>query len=258
MILTPQQASVEFGILLSKIIRQLSKNEAENLELIKMVCSFLTVGDDQSSLLFSDEQQEAIQACDNMRTLFTKTFRHMWRWDDFSLLKTIIQSLDSADGCETLIEQYEKKLYSQIKLKEIQEFCKQECTSLPRGYHKMVAIVQEKSFLSITLEEYNEIKAFILQNCKVEPYIISPFIKASVSSLLLEWLIPSSAVSHMIKMATDNSKEFIVQNFVLLKISSMKIFDKRDNVSYVNNEFICMHLNNSYVAMSLVQKCCEY
>ena len=234
---TPEQASIEFGILLANILKELCKNEVENLDLIKVVCSYLTVKDDPSALLFNEEQREEIDACDNIRILFKKNLRHCIRCDDFSLLKTIVESLDSPH-CIKLIDQFEKKLYSKMKLKEIHEHCKQESRDLPVGYHKMVAIVTKKSFFHITLEEYTELKEFIMKNCKVEPYVMSPFTDLSVGSLLLEWLIPSTAVSHMIEMATINANVFITQNFIFLKISSTVIFDRRDNVS-----FICVYIH---------------
>ena len=195
------------------------------------MCSYLTVKDDPTALLFNEEQREAIDACSNIRTMFKKNLCHCLRWDDFSLLKKIVQSLGSANHCVELIEQYEKKIYSEMKLQEVHDYCKQKSKDLPEGYHKMVAIVQDKIFYRITLDEYKELKEFISQNCKVEPYVISPFTKASVSSLLLEWLVPLTAVSHMIEMATLNANVFITQNFVYFKISSTVIFDKRDNVS---------------------------
>ena len=228
---TPEQASAEFGFLLSNIIKELSKNEMENLDLIKFICSHLTVKGDPSTLVFNDKQQEEIDGCGNIRTLFKKKFLHpCLRWDEFSFLKTIVQSLNS-EYCVELINQFEKKLYSKMKLKEIHEHCKQENKDIPEGYHKMIAIVANKSFLHITLEEYRELKEFILKHCKVEPYVMSPFTEAGFGSLLLEWFVPSSAVSHMIEMATVNANVFITQNFVYLKISSTVIFDKRDNVS---------------------------
>ena len=228
MILTPIQASSEFGILLIKIIKELTKNEAENLESIKIMCSCLMIKDD---LFFNEDQQEAIDTCSNIRTMFTKNLRHCWRWDDFSFLKKIIESLDSANHCEQLLDQYEEKIYTQMKLQDIYEYCQQQKQNLPEGYHKMVAIVKNKIFSRITLEEYKELKDFISKNCKVESYVISPFTNASISSLLLEWWIPLTAVPHMIEMATINANVFISQNFVYLKISSTVIFDKRNNVS---------------------------
>ena len=122
-------------------------------------------------------------------------------------------------------------MYSKMKLKDIHEYCKQESKDLPEGYHKMAAIVEKKSFLRITLEEYMELKEFISQHCKVEPYVITPFTELGFGSLLLEWFVPSTAVPHMIEMATVNANIFITQNFIFMKISSKMIFDKRDNVS---------------------------
>ena len=231
MIFIPEEASTEFGILLSNIIKELSKNEGENLELIKDVCSSLTVKGNPNILLFNEDQQEEINACGNIRTLFRKNLRQCWRWDDFTFLKNLVQSLDSNDHCVQLIHQYEAKIYSKIKLKDIHEYCKQESKGLPEGYHKMVAIVKNKSFFCITLEEYRELKEFISQHCKVDPYDISPFTDAWLGSLLLEWFVPLTAVPHMIEMATVNANVFIAQNFMFLKISSTVIFDKRDNVS---------------------------
>jgi len=53
LITTPEQASSEFAILLINIIKELKKNESENLEIIKGVCSFLTVKGDPDVLLFN-------------------------------------------------------------------------------------------------------------------------------------------------------------------------------------------------------------
>ena len=123
LILTPKQASSEFGVLLANIIKELAKNEADNLELIKVMCSCLTVEDDPNALFFNEEQQETINACGNIRTLFTTKLRHCWRWDDFSFLKKIVQSSDSSEQCEHLLDQYEKKLSIEMKLQDIYEYC---------------------------------------------------------------------------------------------------------------------------------------
>ena len=214
MILTPEQASIEFGFLLANIIKELVKNESVNLETIKVMCSCLTIEQHSDALYFNEEQQEAIDACSSIRRLFTRNLRDCWRWDDISLLKKIVQSLDSSDHCERLLDQYEKKIYVQMKLQEIHEYCQHEKQNLPEGYHKMVAIIRDKIFSQITLEEYNKLRDFVSEHCKVEPYVISPFIKADDSSLLLEWMIPLNAVPHMIEMATINASAFIALNFI--------------------------------------------
>lgn len=232
-IITPDQASSEFSTLMMNIIRELKKNETEYLEAIKDICSFLTIKGDPSILLFNEKQQEAIGACDNIRTLFTKHLRGCWRFDEFPLLKVIIQSL-GLHQCEEMVNQYEKKFYSKMKLQEIHEHCKQERQTVPAGYHKMVAIVENKIYSRITKEEYDELKIFISKHCGVEEYFLSPFYKVAPSSLILEWFISVTVVSHMVEMASRNTNVFILNSFVYLKISSHVIFDKRnDTVSSV-------------------------
>ena len=232
LIKTPHQASSEFAILLSNIIKELKKNEAENLETIKNVCSFLTIKDDPGVLLFNEDQQEAIDACDNVRTLFTKNLRGCWRWDDFSLLRFLIQSLESSECCEAMLNQFEEKIDSQMKLKEIYEHCIMEERDIPIGYDKMVAIVNRKIFSRITIEEYKELKQFISSHLEVKPCVIPPVYKAATSSLILEFFIPKTAISHMVETATKHKDEFVKESFVYLRISLNVIFDLRQNLLY--------------------------
>ena len=235
MIVTPDQASDEFAILMKNIIKELKKNETEYLEDIKVTCAYLTVRGDPHVFLFNEEQREAIAACNNLRTLFTGHLRHCWRFDEFALLKRIIQSIDS-DHCEEMLNQYEKKLSISIKLRDIHEYCKQEKQPIPAGYHKMVAIVENKIYSRITKDEYDELKEFILKHCELEEHFLLPFSSAAPSSLILEWFVSVTAVSYMVKAATRNVDMFIMNGFVYLRISSHVIFDKRNNmVSIVSN-----------------------
>ena len=182
MLMNPKQASIEFGILLVGIIKELTNNEAENLDLIKVMCSCLTVEHDPSALLFNEEQQKAIEACGSIRKLFMKDLRGCWQWDNFSYLKKIVESLDS-DKCIQLLNQYEKKLEIRMKLQVTYEKCQNEKQSLPEGYHKMVAIVQDKTFSRITTEEYKELEDFVSHHCRVLPYDVSSCNKIEESSM---------------------------------------------------------------------------
>ena len=166
---------------MASIIRELRKNESENLETIKRVCSFLTIKDDPNEFLFNEKQQEAIEACDDLRTLLIKNLRHCWRWDDTSFLKQMIQPLESSDHCEEMLFQYEQKLDIQMKLQQIYHHCIQEKIEVPGGYDKMVAIVHDKIFSRITKEEYDQLKEFIAAHCGVQSYVIPPFHKATTS-----------------------------------------------------------------------------
>ena len=234
LITTPDQASTEFAILLMNIIKELKKNESENLETIKGICSFLTIKGEPGVLLFNEEQQEAIDACDNVRTLFTKNLRGCWRWDDFSMLRILVQSLESSEQCEAMLNQFEQKIDSQMKLQKIYEHCIQEKRDIPDGYDKMVAIVRHKIFSRITKEEYDKLKEFISSHLEVKFYVIPPFDKAAHSSLVLEFFVPATAIVHMVETATKHMDEFVKESFVYLRISLTVIFDLRQNVSYSN------------------------
>ena len=222
----PDKASTEFSILMNSIIKELKKDEDDNLETIKNICSFLTIKDDPDTLLFSEEQQKAIDGCSQIGVLFRKHLRGYWRWDDFSLLKAIVQYLDS-ETCTEMLCQYELKFYCKMKLKDIHEQLKKKNLDIPIGYHTMIAVVENKIFSKITKEEYDELKSFIAKYCGVNDYAIFPLYSAEESSLRLVWFIPSTAVSHMVETATRNSFMFIISAFVYLRISSKVILDRR-------------------------------
>ena len=180
MIITPAQASTEFTILMKNIIKELKKNESEYLENIKDTCAYLTIKGDPNVFLLNEDQREAITACDNIKTLLTEHLCGCLRYDNFPLLKKIIQSIDS-DRCEEILNQYEKKISILMKLQDIHEHCKREKQRVPPGYHEMVAIVENKIYSRITKEEYDELKEFVLRHCKVEEYFLFPFCRAAPS-----------------------------------------------------------------------------
>ena len=227
---TPDEVSVEFGILLNEIIEELEKNETKNLRKLKTISSTLTIHKNSKIRLFNDRQMEEIQACNSIDTILTQKLRHCYRWDDCSMLYKLMLSVNST-SCLSLIENFEVKVNSEMKLQQIHEHCKQKGFEFSEEYHKIVAIVDRKIFSIITLEEYHVLKHFISKQCGVEDYVISPFIKASSSSLILEWYIPVTAVDHMIEVASSNKINFAENCFVYLKISSSVIFDHRDTVS---------------------------
>ena len=182
----PPHESIEFGTLLEEIIKELQKDEAINLTLLKVVCSTLTIRDNP---FFSDEKLKEIQACNNVRTLLKINLRHCYRWDDFSFLTNLMSSIHS-EKCIDLLKLFRVKVHSRIKLQEIYGQGQQKGRSFTEEYHKMVAIVN-KRFLEITKEELDKLKYFISDQCSVEHYIISPFIKDS-SSLFVSKFINTS------------------------------------------------------------------
>ena len=67
----------------------------------------------------------------------------------------------------------------------------------------------------------------IAEYCGVESYVLSPFLNMSPSSLLLEWLVPSTAITHMVENATKNKHIFIKESFVHLIIANIVVLDNK-------------------------------
>ena len=227
---TADKASMEFGLLVDEIIEELEKNKSSNLRKLKTISSTLTVHKNSDIHVFNDRQLEEIQACNDIHTILTHKLRHCYRWDDCSMLYMLMLSVNSA-SCQRLIKNFEVKVNSKIKLHQIYEHCKQKGFVCSEQCQKIVAIVDDRIFSDITLEEYYVLKRFVSEQCGVEDYVISPFIKASSSSLALEWYIPVTAVAHMIEIASNNEGNFVENCFVYLSISSSVILDYRDIVS---------------------------
>ena len=111
-----------------------------------------------------------------------------------------------------------------MTLEQIFEECKRQNQEVPKGFDKMVAIVNKK-YSKITKEEYDQLKCSIVEHCGVESYVLSPFLNMSQSSLLLEWLVPSTAITHMVETATKHKYIFMKEPFIFLQIATTVILD---------------------------------
>ena len=136
---TADQASVEFGILLNEILKELMKKKKENLKLLKRTSSTLTVKDTSGVRMFTDSEVEGIYACKDIEKLLVVKLRHCYRWDDHSMLNVLMSSLN-AKKCIELLENFQAKMNIKMKLQEIYEHCLKEKCEFPEGYHKMVAL----------------------------------------------------------------------------------------------------------------------
>ena len=229
--INPNKPISEFVSIVSHIEKILKSNEAENLEAIKSICGYLPISNNSNKLMFTAEQLEEIDACSKIGEIFRKLRFHL-RWDDHLILTAIIERLESEE-CEELLGRFESKIDCQMRLKQIFEECKKHKEEIPKGFNKMVAIVNKK-YSWITKEEYDQLKCFIIEHCGVESYVLSPFLNMSSSSLLLEWLVPSTAITHMVETATNNKHIFIKESFVFLKIATTVVLDIKNEVWYLS------------------------
>ena len=202
-------------------------NEASNVDAIKSICGYLPISSSSSKPMFTAEQLKEIDACNSVREIFRQLRFHL-RWDDHFILKAILDRLDSEE-CEEILEKYKSKIDSQMKLEQIYKQFTEQQQEAPKGFSKMVAIVQKK-YSHITKEEYDQLKVFISEQCGVESYVMSPLVKMSPSSLLLEWMIPPTAVTHMVEMAKKNKSLFIETSFIFFEIDNIIVLDVRNEV----------------------------
>ena len=202
-------------------------NEESNVDAIKSICGYLPISSSSSKLMFTNEQLKEIDACSSIREILRQLRFHL-RWDDHLILKAILDRLDSKE-CEEILEKYKSKIDSQMKLEQICKQFTEQQQEAPKGFSKMVAIVKKK-YSHITKEEYDQLKAFISEQCGVESYVLSPLVKMSPSSLLLEWMIPPTAVTHMVEMAKKNKSLFIETSFIFFEIDNIIVLDVRNEV----------------------------
>ena len=54
----------------------------------------------------------------------------------------------------------------------------------------------------------------------------------SSSSLILNWVVPSTAIAHMVEIATKNKHMFIKESFIFLQIAKAVVLDIENKVCY--------------------------
>ena len=202
-------------------------NTVENLNAIKSVCGYLPIAVDSDKPMFTMEQLKEIDACSNVRDIFRQLRFHL-RWDDHLILTAILDRLGHKE-CEELLRKFESKIYCQMKLQEIYEENKSLKYEIPNGFENMVAVINKK-YWEITKEEYDQLKCFIAKHCGVEAFVLSPFLHISSSSLILNWVVPSIAITHMVEIATENKHMFIRESFIFLQLAKTVVLDIENKV----------------------------
>ena len=204
--------SVHFSSFVMTIRKGLEKCK-DKLEACKELCCNLTIGDNSDVLLFSDEQLTKVNECTSFQQLFTILRKH-WNWKEYSILKGIIAECGSQEARDEL-QKFEKLMGSYFGMKLISD--KYSPDELPVNYVKL-CITIDQPYKNLTLQDFNELRAFIFKHLDVQKYIALPFIKFLFSSLHLEWYIPLQTVSHIIKAVNKNRKVLIENCIVLIRV----------------------------------------
>ena len=214
---TPDDASIDFNAVVYDIAEILDKHNASDVDKFKGLCYGLTI-DDQ--LFFSTAEKDAIRACKTFHSLFSEIHRSM-RWDSHRLLNSIIIRTGLPEAAAKL-EQFEKKINHQIKLKDFFDSClaKDEC--LPDGFTEMVAIVN-KDYSQITVGDYKDIENFLSTHLSELP----PAKRAKHYSVQFTWHISINAVPVLLQKAYYARVFFILQpTIAYISIAGIMVWDK--------------------------------
>ena len=216
---TPDDASVEFNAVVFDIA-EILENELKHtgdIEKFKCLCYGLTTND---QLFFSTAEKDAIRACKTFHNLFAEIHRSI-RWDSHRLLTTITTRAHVPEATNKL-EQFERKINYQIRLKDIFDTFEADDKGPPDGYTEMVAII-DKDYAQITVDECKKIEEFLSTHFSDLP----PAKRARHHSVQLTWYIPTAAVLPLLIKAYQTREYFTLQpTIVYLSIAGVMVWDK--------------------------------
>ena len=221
---TPDDVSIDFSAVVFDIAEILENalKQTGDINKFKCLCYGLTT-DDQ--LFFSTAERDAIRGCKSFHELFSEIHRSI-RWDNYRLLKTIILRARLPEAAAKL-EQFEKKINYQMKLKDFFDNCLAKDEGPPDGYTKMVAIV-DKDYTQITLGDYKEIEDFLSVHFNELP----PSKRAKLHSVQFTWYIPIVAVPLLLQKAYQAREFLILQpTIVYISIAGVMVWDKNETYS---------------------------
>ena len=241
--------SAQFSSLVRTVESVLDKSY-KNLETCKRFCLDLTISDNSDVLLFNNDQLKKIKECTSFRELF-ELLRQHWNWKEYCILEHIISQSESKEAKDEL-EKYKKAMSSYCGLQLVADnFSPNE---LPVEYVKM-AIIVEKPYKELTLEQFVELRDFIFKQMDVRPYIAHPFIKFLYSSLHMEWYILQQAVPHIIKMSFKNIKRLKEYSIVHIQIGEETVLDNYtvNKVNHTVRMYVCAYLSKKHLGYKIVQ-----
>ena len=210
----------EFSRLLMRICRILSQspNKQYNLKACKQYCRLLKVSDNSGVSLCSAEKKSEIDHCCNFEQLFDIMNQHL-SWNEHSILSEIIDECDSVEA-EQEFSLYKRKM----ALSKALEIISSTESDPPQGFEKFCVIIS-KPYKKLTIDKYEEVKAFIFDNLKVRRYVTTGYIRVLFDSLHLEWHVAIQAIPDMIKMAYEQQTLFTEKFYVFMKIGKEIIID---------------------------------
>jgi len=225
---SPDQASIEFGAVVSDIAEELSENCVGNkLEKVKLVCTYTT--DKCNIPIFSQKEIRTIKKSQSIFGIFD-VIRPHWNWHSHHLLPVIIKRVGSASALD-MLRKFEAKIKYIQKLQEIHKMFEKWNKPVPPDYCKMIGII-DKDYDEIVLDDCFKIDTYISET--LGQFQCIEYNKSN--SVEFVWLVPVDAVEGLCKEASDLKIAFKKKLFQSLKIHEITIFDSR-----IPNLEVCMH-----------------
>ena len=206
-----QYMSLQFSALVADIAEILDKSA--NLKKFKLVCCSITTP--EKSLVFSEKESAAIQACNSVYGVFYELQDH-WRWDSHCLLFTLIKRTGSQDAMERL-KLFENKKVFAMKLKSLTDYFQSINKPPPPGYTRMTAIL-EKDYTDFSLDDCKELEEYTANFFGSSSELVNPGHWKKSNTIKVSWYIPTEAVISLLSKI-HQAKEI----FQLLSISFFEI-----------------------------------
>ena len=204
-----------------------SPNQEDNLEACKEFCIYLRASDRANVPLFGPDKVLEINKCINFKQLFEIISQHL-SWDEYSILGEIISECGS-DEAEQDFKKYKRKM---AIFRALEIICSNK-SSPPPGFEKFCVVI-DKPYIQLTVEKYEEVKAFIFDNLDVRRYITTGYIRVLLDSIHIEWHVTTQAIPHMIKMAHERQKIFESKHIVFMEIGNEVIIEQKSVSLHAN------------------------
>ena len=217
--ITTRDLIADFASLLSHVCNILSNstNKESSLEKCKQYCSLLPADVTSKGGPLCDHE---INKCVNFRELFENIKDYM-SWDEHSILDQIVDQCQSPEAKEE-VSKFKRRLALYQGLEII---CNTSEFEMSKEFVKFCIVIR-KPYKQLTVKEYMEIKAYIVELLGLNPCVLNNFSMLLYGSIHVEWLVTVKAIPHISKMVHQKRDIIIKEDVVLVQIGDYKIIEE--------------------------------
>ena len=217
--ITTKSLQADFTTLLLRVCEVLNKSTNKNtsLEKCKKYCLLLPTGVNSNIIPLSNQKIIKLEECINFNQLLENIKEYM-SWDEHSILDQIVGQCESPEA-ETEVNKFERKLALYQGLEIV---CNTTEFEMSTEFVKFCLVIN-RPYKKLTMEEYIEIKAYIVKILGLNPCVLKNFSKLLYDSLHMEWLVSVEVIYYISKMVHQERDIIIKQDVVLVQIGEYVI-----------------------------------